>query len=274
MPRLALLFRLLLLGSGTWVAAFPARGAEDWERTLSAFTPGALAELRPLRAQYNFGWNGLTAATAELHLSKTADGNFRLETSGATTGLARTLWKFDVKNVSLSEARTLRPLQVHESETTRGKTLETQLTFTPDKVISQRQEHRGGTMKEKTRTFDFPNALSLNSAMLYLRSKSLPDGAVERVVVYPTTAPYLCTLTVLGREHINAPTGAAEAIKVDLQLNKIGKKRELLPHKKFKRATIWLSNDADHLVLRAEAQVFVGNVFAELQSVQFENGKP
>ncbi|MFL6589525.1 MAG: DUF3108 domain-containing protein, partial [Chthoniobacterales bacterium] len=66
--------------------------------------------------------------------------------------------------------------------------------------------------------------------------------------------------------------GKFNAIKFDLQLNRI-KDGELQPHRKFRRATAWLSDDADRLVLRIEAQVFVGSVFAELQSVDFGNAK-
>jgi len=76
---------------------------------------------------------------------------------------------------------------------------------------------------------------------------------------------------VTGREKISVHAGSYNAIKVDLQLNKIGKNLELEPHRKFRRATIWLSDDADRIILRIEAQVFVGTVFAELQSVRFEN---
>ena len=65
----------------------------------------------------------------------------------------------------------------------------------------------------------------------------------------------------------------SQSIKVDLQLNKIGKNRELLPHKKFKHANVWLSDDTDRLVLRIETQIFIGTVFAELQSVQFDHPK-
>ncbi len=245
-------------------------GAADWESAIKPLAPGPSA-LRPAHVQYNFGWNGLTAATADLRLSKTADGHFRLETTGGTTGWARTLWKFDVHNISLSDAHTFRPIQSRETETTRNKTLETEVDFTPERATSRREERHGANVKTKTRTFDFTNVLSLNSAMLYLRSGTLAEGAVEHVVVYPGTTPYLCTITVLGREPLVVPTGNYETIKLDVQLSKIGKDRELTPHKKFKRATVWVSNDADHLVLRIEAQIFIGTVFAELQSVQFEN---
>jgi hypothetical protein len=47
----------------------------------------------------------------------------------------------------------------------------------------------------------------------------------------------------------------------------------LEPHKKFRGATIWVSDDAERLILRIDAQIFVGTVFAELQSVRFDNAK-
>ncbi len=129
-------------------------------------------------------------------------------------------------------------------------------------------------MKSKTRELKFPNLLSLTSALLYVHSRPLPASAVEHFVVYPSTSAYFCTVTVAGREHITVPTGNYEAIRLDVQLNKVGKKRELLPHKKFKKATVWLSDDPNRFVLRVEAQIFIGTVFAELQSVQFDDAKP
>ncbi len=65
--------------------------------------------------------------------------------------------------------------------------------------------------------------------------------------------------------------GTYNAIKLDLKLKRIGKHLELEPHKKFRRASIWVSDDAERLLLRIEAQIFVGTVFADLQSVHFDN---
>ena len=72
---------------------------------------------------------------------------------------------------------------------------------------------------------------------------------------------------------MTGPTGTYNAIKLDLQLNKIGKNRELEPHRKFRRATVWLSDDSDRLLLKIQAQIFVGTVVVELQSVEFEDPK-
>jgi len=273
MARLDFHPRAFFAGCLSLLVAVPSLCEGSWESTVSPFPPGPFSELRPTRVHYNFGWNGLTAATAELHLTRTANGRFRLESTGGTIGLTRALWKLDAKNTSVSDAQTLRPIQSREIESRRSKTLETEVNYTPDGVTSRREERRGPSLKTKTQSFEFPNVLSLNSAMLYLRARPLPDGAVERIVVYPATSAYLCTITVLGRERITGPTGTADAIKLDFQLSKIGKQRELLPHKKFKRATAWVSDDADRLILRIEAQIFIGTVYAELQSVKFENGK-
>ena len=109
--------------------------------------------------------------------------------------------------------------------------------------------------------------------MLYLRSQSLKDHSVNRVVVYPASSAYLATITVLGREKVSVHAGAYNAIKIDLQLKRIGKNLELEPHRKFRRGTIWVSDDADRMLLRVEAQIFIGTIFAELQSVRFDNPK-
>jgi len=53
----------------------------------------------------------------------------------------------------------------------------------------------------------------------------------------------------------------------------VSKKNELEPHRKFKRATIWISDDNDRMLLRIEGQIFVGTVTAELQSVTFERAQ-
>jgi len=76
---------------------------------------------------------------------------------------------------------------------------------------------------------------------------------------------------VVGREKISVRGGSYNALKVDLHLNRIGKHFELEPHRKFRHATIWVSDDADRILLRIEAQVFVGTVFAELQSMHFDS---
>jgi hypothetical protein len=138
-------------------------------------------------------------------------------------------------------------------------------------VTRARTEGDGATAKTTSRDFALPNLFDLHSAALYLRSQPLKQGNVYRLAVYPSTNPYLAIIRVTGREKISVRAGTYNAIKLDLQLKRIGKHLELEPHKKFRRATIWVSDDTERLILRIEAQIFVGTVFAELQSVHFDN---
>jgi hypothetical protein len=265
--------RLTLCTSAILLASCAGLLAANWQATLSKEPAGNFPELRPLHASYRFGWSGLTAATGEVHFTKPSNDRFQLQGTGRTTGLVRALWKLDVNYRALANAATLKPIETQQTENYRSKRIVTNLIFTNSEVIRARTEGQGSAAQTKTKQFVFPNLFDLHSAALYLRSQSLKQGSVYRLAVYPATNSYLTTVTVLGREKISVRPGTYNAIKLDLQLKRIGKNLELEPHKKFRRATIWVSNDAERLILRIEAQVFVGTVFAELQSVHFDNPK-
>jgi hypothetical protein len=243
-----------------------AMGAVDWQSSLSK-DPPVFPPLRSLRASYAFGWSGITAATGEAHFTRTPENRFQLEGTGGTVGVARGLWKLDANGRALADAETLRPIELQQIESYGSKEIKTHLLFGKDHVTSERVE---GT-KSKNREFSFPGLYELNSAMLYVRSQSLKQGSSYRVVVYPQTSAYLATIAVVGRKKISVRAGTYNAIKLDLKISRIGKTLELEPYRKFRRATIWISDDSDRILLRVEASIFVGTIFAELQSVQFEN---
>jgi hypothetical protein len=247
-----------------------AFAAAPWESTVTASSPPAFPNPRPMHSRYGFSWSGFPCANAEIQLNRAGGNRLQLDLSTRTTGLARTLWKFDATGSSIVEASTLRPMSVRQIENDRGKHIVTELAFSSTGVDSKVTETPQN--ETKVRRFDYPRVFDLQSAMLYLRSQSLQEGSVQRIVVYSATAPYLATVTVLGRERLTVPAGTYNAIKFDLQLNRI-KDGKLQPHRKFRRAYAWLSDDADRLLLKIEAQVFIGSVLCELQSVDFENPK-
>ena len=57
-----------------------------------------------------------------------------------------------------------------------------------------------------------------------------------------------------------------EALHLDIKIQSVNTKKgnALEPHHKFRSGTLWLSNDSTRILLRAEVQIFVGYVFAEL----------
>jgi hypothetical protein len=259
----------VLTSLGTLVCQI-AIAASDWQSTLTQDPRGNFPDLRPVHATYVYGWSGITAATSEVYFHRGDQQTFDLEGRGRTVGLARVLWRFDLNYRSAANAQTLRPIETHQVETVRGKRIETNLKFFDDGVSRSRTE--GNHATPTTKDFVVENLHDLHSAFLYLRSQPLRDHTVYRVAVYPANSAYVATVTVAGREHVRVRAGSYNAIKLDLKLQRVNKRNELEPHRKFKRATIFLSDDNDRLLLRIEGQIFVGTVTAELQSVHFENG--
>ncbi len=257
----------ILLGAS--VLQLSAAGTTpDWEKTITTLPRGNFPNPRPLVATYNFGWNDLVAATGEIRLDKSGD-RLQLQGTGGTIGVVRALWKFDTHHRSLADATTLRPISMHQVDDVRGKTATTDITFSHDSLERIRTDTKSNKIP-KPKTFSFDGGIfDMHSALLYLRSQPLREGDVYRLVVYPATTAYLTTLTVAGRETTTVGAGTYPAIKIDVRLNKIGKKRALEPHKKFRRASVWVSDDHYRLLLRVEASIFVGKVFTELQSVRF-----
>ena len=124
--------------------------------------------------------------------------------------------------------------------------------------------------KSSPKTFALANLNDLHSALIYVRSQPLRDGTVFRLAVYPANSAYVATMTVVGHERVKVHAGTYSAIKLDLRLERINKKNQLEPHRKFKRATAWVSDDNDRLLLRIEGQIFVGTIVTEIQSVRFD----
>jgi len=246
--------------------------APTWQGTLSKDPPGNFSPLRPLHANYVFGWSGFTAATAEVQFSRAPD-RVQIQGTGHTTGLVRALWKYDVNYKATADVPNLRPVEATQVDGYRSKKVTTHLTFAGNTVHRTRFDTPGPS-PAPAKDFSFPNLYDLLTAMLYLRSQPLPERSSYRVVVYPATNGYLATATVLGREKVSVRSGKYNAIKIDVQLKRVGKNMELEPHRKFRRATVWVSDDSDRIILRIEAQIFVGTVFAELQSVRFDEGQP
>ncbi len=250
---------LLLLAAATGVRA-------DWRDQLSPPEPGAFPALRPVHLDYQCGWAGVPAGRVGVQFVKAGD-ECVLDASAATIGLARTLWRIDATHEARANLATLKPIEVRQREVYRSQTIQTDLNFDADGVDRLRTSTNDKN-PERHRRFDFPNMFDLATALLYVRSQPLETGRVYNIVVYPATAPYLATVTVLGREKVKVKAGTYPAIKLDLKLQKVTKQLTLAPHGKFKHAIGWLSDDSDRLPLKLNAQIFVGSVWLELEKVE------
>lgn len=261
MNRCLLLLLCTLLVGPTW--------AGDWRETLTSPQPGKFPPPRPLKAVYRFGWSGIVAAQANFDFSTAPRGQYQLNMTTKTTGLVRALWKLDSQHTACCVASTLRPIRLQQTEAYKSETETTRTTFSPEGARRTTQVTPSTEPPDKEHRFKCPNVFDLQSALLFVRSQRLQEGDKIRLVAFPSKAAYLAEIEVVGREKLKVPAGTYDAIKCQLRLQGINKRLELEPHKKFKRAFAWLSDDGDRLLLKIEAEIFVGSVWTELQSVEF-----
>jgi hypothetical protein len=262
-----------------------AKKAETgWRAELTPVVPGKFAA-RPLgEATYSFGWSGLTAARGSMKFFRPQPGFSRLELEAHTTGAVRALWRLDALAISICDTTTLHPVRVRQVEHYKKKISLTAHEFDPTEVIyskgsrltepspdfyrdapASREQLRVFTGGKASR-FRFPDVLDLQSALLFVRSQPLAKGNSIRLVIYQDNSAYLATLRVAEREQITVPAGTFPAIKLELDLRWVDKHLALKPHARFKRAAGWISDDKRRLLLKLEADVFVGSIWAELNS--------
>ena len=249
-----------------WTVA--ARG-EEWQSKLTPPVLGAGPPMRLLHARYRFGWSKFDAATADFDYAKTTEGLLKLEVKTRTDGFVRKLWSMDATHTALFEPVTLRPVSALQTESYKKDTLTTKLDFDADGVSRLRESQPPDKNPPRTKRFNFPGVFDLYGALLFVRSQPLENGDTVRCVVYPATDPYLAEVKVVGREKIEIGKRSYDALKLDLKLRRITRKLELEKHAKFKRASAWLSDDRDRLLLKIRADVSVGSVWTEMETVKF-----
>lgn len=241
--------------------------AGDWRDAITS-TPGAFPRLRALTAHYEFGWSGFTAAIADAKFTH-ADGINQLVLTAATTGIPRSMWQMDLEATSTCHSDTLQPVSIFQKETYEEKSFTTKVDFGAEGLERLRTVTPPDKKPPKLKKFKFAKTHDLQSALLFIRSRPLQQGELVSLCVYPGSSPYLADVQVIGREKITVGGKSWDAIKCSLKLRSVDKNFKLTAHKKFKNATAWISDDQDRLLLKVDAEVFIGSIWLELKSVEF-----
>ena len=220
------------------------------------------------RLTYRFGWSGITAAEADVHLTREGDV-VKTKANGGTVGLARALFRLDLDHECLSRRSTLLPTRVVQDEKYASQDVKTTIDFSSKETTSVR-DVTPAKEPPKARTIEFAPIFSFETAYFWLRSQPLTEGEKEVMVVYANNAAYLATLQVAGREKIRIGDTDRDAIRVNLNFKSIDQHLQLKTYKRFRSGRGWISDDNYRIPLRVEADIFVGYVFAELE--KFEPG--
>jgi hypothetical protein len=273
--------RLVPLGTLISVPAFLAAFflalpiACAWQSTLSPIVAGPFPEIRPFLAEYRLGWAEIEAAKARAAISYQGK-NAILTSSGATTGLARTLYQLDASLDATVDRTSLQTIRSEQNEKYATRTLSTRIEGNKGSLTTLREWIAPDSKPAKWKPVKIAPIRDLFAASLFIRSQSLAKGEKVRTLVFPGGSPFLVDIESLGPEKITIANTPRDALRLNIKIQSVNTKKgnALEPHRKFRSGTLWLSNDPDRILLRAEVQVFVGYVFAELSSFQPVDSPP
>lgn len=268
--------QLLWAGFLTLFAAPPAVPAAEadatWQARLDPGVPGPLPPPRPFQANYRMRWTRVDAARAEVDFRPGPGPTEALtRVQASTLGMARSLWQLDATHLALARLADLRPLRMDQTETRPGRRDVYHVSFEGTAATRQHRRSQPPGAAEvpdgEDKSFDLPAMRDMNTAFLYLRSLPLLDGERHSFVVMTPKSPYLASVRVLRHGPVQVRAGRFPAVELELGLEKVDRDGRLKKHKLFKTARVWLSEDADRLPLKAEAQIFIGNVSMELEGL-------
>jgi hypothetical protein len=268
LPRMRILVLAVLL-----LLNCPSRAIDqdpEWIKSLTTNKgPGRFNVLPAVHLTYRFGWSGLRAAHADIHFYFPSRNLIRLEVTGGTIGFPRSLFKVDVYHQSTANKATLRPIRFFQEEWYRNETIKTTVNFAETEVTGVREKMPSDHPAKPT-VFKFSPVFDLETALLWVRSQPLQIGDTESLVVWASNAPYLATVKVVGKDTLEIQGERKRAIKLDLKLKRVDKSMQLKEHKLFKSGRGWLSDDNQRVPLRIEADIFIGYVFAELETMAID----
>jgi hypothetical protein len=267
---------LCVLAVCWWAGSFSGELARaeitgPWREELRPEKAGRAVELRSFAARFVFGWSNVPAGEAEVEFRTVGRDRYAVEAKGGTTGWVRSLWQLDATYEGTGGDRNLLTDRFSQREIYRRHRIELDAEFSPESARRKRQR-RPSHEENAWRTYKLPGMRDVFATMLFVRSQPLRKGDEVVLVCFPGDTPYLVRVRSQGREKVSWQEKEIAAIRLDLRLQRIEgrgeNKGELSDHRRFRRATIWLADDEYRLPLRAEVSVFVGFVYAELESWQ------
>ncbi|MCW1913763.1 DUF3108 domain-containing protein [Luteolibacter sp. GHJ8] len=243
--------------------ALASTAMADWKNEVTPAKLGSHPKLVPQEFEYRLSWKGMVDAGKLTFTFGKRDPKFpsdyAVRVSGGSTGIASKLYKNKVAVFSRLDPATLRP-RVCVGVQDEGDEVNTTRTTWSGPVVKSEQTitiTKNGKTATVGSEFKFTPVHDVCSAMLHVRSHKLDDGDTLVLPLQPFNRPYLLRVHVQGREKF----AGRDTIKLSVGLQKIDPNtKALLPYKKLKSATLWLSDDANRIPVELRSEVFIGDV--------------
>ena len=238
-----------------------------WEKKLTAPADAPFPALAPFRALYRFGWEGIHAGGATVEVAPGSSRGFlRICAEGGPNPAIRKLWNYHARYLGEAGADGQVPSWFRMDEEVGKGDLLSEAAFSEGSAVSC---HRFVREEKPWKVTRLPGIRDLFAALLFVRSQPLHDGDRLLLTIFPDQNPYLVDLRVEGRDKILLRKRKIPCIRFRVGIRTVttsGPETGMLaPHGKFRCGRVWISDDARRLPVKAEVDIFIGSVFAELE---------
>ncbi len=237
---------------------------------LLLLAPCALADAPRERAQalsYRVAWNGLPAANATVSIvpdQLAGESAYTVEATASTNAFVDLFWRFRGKARVVLLEQDWTPLQFNFDRNIRGVRSLTTIHFSPSDNRARSLYVKGGVTKKQ---LDVPSIDLVDpiTAVFRARHQPIEIGSTVGHDIFTGESHYRVEVTVEGREEVAVPAGEFAALRVTPRVWKI-RGHEKPPDRRLRGATIWISDDPEHVLLRIRSDVFIGAVTLDLLS--------
>lgn len=231
--------------------------------TIAYASPGDASR----RLQYRVAWNGIPAAGAVVTITPgevTGRESLLVEAAARTNAFVSLFWSFTGKVSATMLADGPTPLHFDYRREMAGKPYSTTIDF------DRTQAHSVYVHGDRRRESEIAGADLIDPVTAVFRARRSEAGPGDSLVydVWTGEVRYRVRLDIEDSETIDVPAGRFAALKIVPQLWQM--EGQPAPDTRLRRATIWVSDDPAHLVLRIRSRIFVGAVTLDL--VEFDPG--
>ncbi len=221
------------------------------------------------RLVYEFGWQAISAATAEVTVASISFGGepcYRATIQVRGKPKLDWIWKVRDKLESISNAQTLRCRVFTFQQRESNFNADTAIRLDPARnlLISTRTRYRNDGPRPMKSFTAPPDHLDPLGALLYVRQAELAVGRTYALNVFDGKRSHVLNYDVLTLEHIKLAIGEFDAYKIWPRIVKSSGDDAESKVNKVRKAYLWIDKNPPHHLLKIESEVFVGHIYAEL----------
>lgn len=222
---------------------------------------------------YEFGWQSISAATADVRVTTITDGGvpcYKIVMEIRGKSKLDWIWKVRDRIETITTVDSLLCHRFFFKQREGSFHLNTDVRLDPERnlLVSTRTRFRQGETKalsSKRSTADHFDPLS---ALYYVRRLELKAGEVHTIKAFDGKRTHDLTYTVLAEERIKIGLGEFDAWKIWPRIVRSSGRDAESNVNKVRKAHLWIDKKPPHNVLQVKSEVFVGKVYVELIKIR------